>query len=137
MVELQKLKCERCGHTWVRRDLENVSKVCPKCKSPYWMKPPKQGSKSYVSSYLCPDCGDVVVITSHIPNPLFRDHTCNVCGGVLWKIGDSWSKNWGKTGRCKGCGQIIFPGDLIGNTVNDCGCLVMYHARCIPKSKVE
>lgn len=36
-------KCERCGHTWIARIL--VSRVCPKCQSPYWDVPrkPKQG----------------------------------------------------------------------------------------------
>ena len=33
-------KCCRCKHTWIPR-VKNKSKVCPKCKSPYWDKPRK------------------------------------------------------------------------------------------------
>jgi len=36
-VTITKLKCERCGHTWVPRKAEVI--ICPKCKSPYWNKP--------------------------------------------------------------------------------------------------
>ena len=36
-VAIIKLKCERCGHTWVPRKTEVI--ICPKCKSPYWNKP--------------------------------------------------------------------------------------------------
>lgn len=34
--------CERCEHQWIPRDPftdpgpEDLPKVCPKCKSPYW-----------------------------------------------------------------------------------------------------
>lgn len=33
-MNLKKLKCKRCNHSWVAR-IENPT-VCPKCKSPYW-----------------------------------------------------------------------------------------------------
>lgn len=33
--KLPTLKCVRCGHTWPPRT-QNLPKVCPKCKSPYW-----------------------------------------------------------------------------------------------------
>lgn len=34
------VKCERCGHEWLRRK-ESISKVrmCPKCKSAWWDTP--------------------------------------------------------------------------------------------------
>ena len=32
-------KCERCGHEWVPRGEVGNSRVCPKCKSPYWDSP--------------------------------------------------------------------------------------------------
>ena len=38
-IQIQKLKCKRCGHEWVARK-PNV-RVCPKCKSPYWDKDKK------------------------------------------------------------------------------------------------
>ena len=31
------LECKRCQHTWLPRR-NNLPKVCPKCKSPYWNK---------------------------------------------------------------------------------------------------
>ena len=40
MNDLQRLfwnVCNRCNHKWVPRS-ENIPKVCPKCKSPYWNK---------------------------------------------------------------------------------------------------
>jgi len=40
MVEVEKLKCTRCGYEWWAKDPEVDPKVCanPKCKSPYWNK---------------------------------------------------------------------------------------------------
>lgn len=32
------LNCKRCKHKWVRRNWDDLPKVCPKCKSPYWNK---------------------------------------------------------------------------------------------------
>jgi hypothetical protein len=37
-LELPKLICERCRHTWTPRNGSRLPKVCPKCKSPYWDK---------------------------------------------------------------------------------------------------
>ncbi len=37
MIKLPKHNCLRCGHTWIPRT-EEIPKVCPKCKSPYWNK---------------------------------------------------------------------------------------------------
>ena len=34
-ITLEGYRCERCDHKWVPRD-NNVPRVCPKCKSPYW-----------------------------------------------------------------------------------------------------
>jgi hypothetical protein len=36
--ELYKQKCLRCGYTWFPKSTK-LPKTCPKCKSPYWMKP--------------------------------------------------------------------------------------------------
>jgi hypothetical protein len=33
------LNCQRCQHSWLRRNLETLPKACPACKSPYWQKP--------------------------------------------------------------------------------------------------
>jgi len=38
-IQLNKLKCGRCGHNWTPRKEE--VRICPKCKSPYWDKPKK------------------------------------------------------------------------------------------------
>jgi len=34
--------CERCGHKWKPRNMNEEPRVCPKCKSPYWNKPRKK-----------------------------------------------------------------------------------------------
>jgi len=39
-ITVLKCKCERCGHEWITRT-EEMPKVCPKCKSPYWNVPRK------------------------------------------------------------------------------------------------
>lgn len=31
------LKCKRCEHTWIKRQVRNPS-CCPKCHSPLWDK---------------------------------------------------------------------------------------------------
>jgi predicted Zn-ribbon and HTH transcriptional regulator len=38
-IKVKGFRCERCGHEWVPRDIEQEPKVCPKCKSPYWNTP--------------------------------------------------------------------------------------------------
>ncbi len=42
---MEKLKCKRCYHVWVRR-VEHLPLKCPKCNSPYWNKERKDASKS-------------------------------------------------------------------------------------------
>ena len=37
---MEKLKCERCKHTWYPRTPKKP-KVCPSCKTPYWNEPRK------------------------------------------------------------------------------------------------
>lgn len=36
-------KCYRCNHAWRPVDMNKTPKVCPKCKSPYWDTPRKNG----------------------------------------------------------------------------------------------
>jgi predicted nucleic acid-binding Zn-ribbon protein len=38
-------RCYRCGHEWRPNSLEELPKVCPKCKSPYWTTPRKNRPK--------------------------------------------------------------------------------------------
>jgi len=33
-LKLEKLRCKKCGHTWIPRK-EDV-RYCPKCKTAYW-----------------------------------------------------------------------------------------------------
>jgi DNA-directed RNA polymerase subunit RPC12/RpoP len=43
---LEGYKCERCGHTWVKRETtEGDPVICPKCKSPYWNRPKVNSTK--------------------------------------------------------------------------------------------
>ena len=32
-----KLKCQRCGHSWIKTTI-NMPRKCPQCKSPHWNK---------------------------------------------------------------------------------------------------
>lgn len=36
-------RCERCDYEWIPRDLQVEPEACPKCKSPYWNRPRKEG----------------------------------------------------------------------------------------------
>ena len=36
-------RCYRCTHEWRPNDINKPPRVCPKCKSPYWDKPKKNG----------------------------------------------------------------------------------------------
>jgi predicted Zn-ribbon and HTH transcriptional regulator len=42
-VTLVGYRCERCGHEWVPREKGQEPRVCPKCKSPYWNMPRRDG----------------------------------------------------------------------------------------------
>ena len=41
-IKLDGYLCERCEHTWLGRNGSNPL-VCPRCKSPYWNTPRKNG----------------------------------------------------------------------------------------------
>jgi len=43
-IILTKLKCLRCFHIWYPRK-EEMPRVCPYCKSPYWDKERKNAKK--------------------------------------------------------------------------------------------
>jgi Zn finger protein HypA/HybF involved in hydrogenase expression len=34
IIKINSLKCMRCEHQWVPRQID--VRICPKCKSPYW-----------------------------------------------------------------------------------------------------
>ena len=36
-------RCFRCKHEWKPNNMNKIPRVCPKCKSPYWDKPKKNG----------------------------------------------------------------------------------------------
>jgi len=42
-IKIDGFRCERCGHEWVPADINKPPRVCPKCKSPYWERPRKEG----------------------------------------------------------------------------------------------
>ena len=46
VFEQQKLRCKRCNHEWIQRDIK-LPKVCPRCKSPYWNKERRKQIKDY------------------------------------------------------------------------------------------
>lgn len=39
IVAMSELVCHRCGHRWYPLPNRDATKVCPKCKSPYWDRP--------------------------------------------------------------------------------------------------
>ncbi|CAN5237191.1 hypothetical protein BH18THE2_BH18THE2_34730 [soil metagenome] len=43
-IILKGYQCERCAHKWAPRE-DELPKVCPKCKSPYWNIPRKSDNK--------------------------------------------------------------------------------------------
>lgn len=43
-IKLGGCLCERCEHAWISR-VDGKPVVCPKCKSPYWDVPRKNGLK--------------------------------------------------------------------------------------------
>ena len=49
-VEIPRLYCKRCRHSWHPRQLE--IRICPKCKSPYWDKERKHKSKNKGRKYV-------------------------------------------------------------------------------------
>ncbi len=34
-IKAKRFQCERCGHQWIPKDINQEPRVCPKCKSPY------------------------------------------------------------------------------------------------------
>ena len=43
-------RCERCSHEWIPKDYDTEPAVCPKCKSPYWERPRKNGKTAHGKS---------------------------------------------------------------------------------------
>ena len=39
-IDIYRLECLRCGHTWVPRQAD--VRLCPKCKSPFWDTPKEE-----------------------------------------------------------------------------------------------
>jgi len=44
-------RCYLCGHEWKPNSMQKLSKVCPKCKSPYWDKPKTNGKLKRAKNY--------------------------------------------------------------------------------------
>lgn len=44
-IKIKECVCERCSHEWIPREQNEMPKVCPKCKSPYWNTPKKEKVK--------------------------------------------------------------------------------------------
>jgi hypothetical protein len=50
-MEVIYYQCERCEHWWIPREVtmevpDDLPKVCPKCKSPYWNTPRRETKAS-------------------------------------------------------------------------------------------
>ena len=48
-ITVMGFRCERCGHEWIPRNIEDEPRVCPnpKCHSPWWNQPSKKTRMSY------------------------------------------------------------------------------------------
>jgi Zn-finger nucleic acid-binding protein len=47
-ITVMGFRCERCAHEWIPRGgLEEQPKVCPKCRSAWWNRPPKTKPMTY------------------------------------------------------------------------------------------
>ena len=47
-ITLLGFRCERCAHEWIPRGgVEDQPRVCPKCRSPWWDRPPKAKPMPY------------------------------------------------------------------------------------------
>src|SRR5208283_570154 len=48
-ITVMGFRCDRCGHEWIPRSIDDEPRVCPnpKCHSPYWNRPGKRGRMSY------------------------------------------------------------------------------------------
>lgn len=47
-ITVMGFRCERCAHEWIPRGgVEEQPRVCPKCRSPWWDRPPKAKAMTY------------------------------------------------------------------------------------------
>jgi hypothetical protein len=48
-ITVMGFRCDRCGHEWIPRRMEDEPRVCPnpKCHSPWWNQPSKKARMSY------------------------------------------------------------------------------------------
>ncbi len=46
ILKVKGYKCERCEHEWIPRKKKEYPTICPICKSPYWDKPRKNGTRN-------------------------------------------------------------------------------------------
>ena len=37
-VKTYRATCERCGHSWILKNIKVIPKKCPSCGNPYWNK---------------------------------------------------------------------------------------------------
>lgn len=57
-IEINQLKCQRCGHQWTPR--KSDVRMCPKCKSVLWDKPRKENEmrtlETILNQFANPQC---------------------------------------------------------------------------------
>lgn len=46
-ITVMGFQCDRCSHEWIPRNAGDEPRVCPKCHSPWWNRPPKEPMMSY------------------------------------------------------------------------------------------
>jgi len=94
------LFCCRCSYSWRPRNIHNLPKNCPSCRSTVWMKP--------FECMLCTRCGHEWKSTSDEPR------RCPLCGTYKWnevptvhhciKCNHNWNakRDWSPK-RCPSC----------------------------------
>ena len=47
-ITVMGFRCDRCEHEWIPRgSVDEEPRVCPKCHSPWWNRPPKKAPMTY------------------------------------------------------------------------------------------
>ena len=66
-ITVMGFRCDRCGHEWIPRNIEDEPRVCPnpKCHSPYWNAPGKRARMSYEEFK-----GKIVAVLRRVGEPL-------------------------------------------------------------------
>ena len=46
-ITVMGFRCDRCQHEWIPRNASDEPRVCPKCHSAWWNRPPQRAMMNY------------------------------------------------------------------------------------------